>query len=420
MVSFTIICTMLLLSAFFSGSEMAFLTSNKLIIEINKKKFPTISRIIERFTGHPGMFIITILVGNNVALVVYSLEMSKMLEPYMAVFLPDQTFRMLLQTILSTLLILITAEFLPKTLIKVNPSGALTMVAIPLYFFYLLFYPVSKLTAYVTHLVLHQILRIPSGQKNSEVILGRVDLDNLLTRHQEQHTDSDRVPQEVKLLKNALDFSKIRIHECAIPRTDIVAIEVTDSVENLKQKFIQSGFSKVMVYRKSIDNIIGYVHVSELFKSPKRILNMMNPISIVPETMSANKLLEIFTEQHKSVALVVDEFGGTAGIITLEDILEEIFGEIDDEHDVPEHLEKEIAPHEFHFSGRLEIDYLNEKYGIKLPVSEEYETLAGMILFYNQSIPRVGEELVIDGFVIQILHATNSRIDLVKIVWRQH
>lgn len=415
MVSITIIILTLLLSAFFSGSEMAFLTSNKLIIEINKKKYPTISRIIDRFNNRPGIFISTILIGNNVALVIYSLEMGKLLTPFLVSMGAGDSAIMLTQTITSTLIILITAEFLPKTLIQINPSMVLNIIALPLMFFYAIFYPISRFTQWTTHLILNKILRLPDNHKKEKLILGRIDLDNLLTKQQALSSSPKDLPQEVKLLKNALDFNKVKIRECAIPRTDIVAVEVNDTIENLKQKFIVSGFSKVMVYRDSIDNIIGYVHVSELFKAPKRIRNMMNPISVVPETMGANKLLELFTEQHKSIALVVDEFGGTAGIITLEDILEEIFGEIDDEHDTPEYTEEMVSPSEYRFSARLEIDYLNEKYNMDLPVSEEYETLAGMILYYNQSIPKAGDQLVIGSFNVQIVEATNTRIEEVKI-----
>ncbi len=409
-----IIILTLILSAFFSGSEMAFLTSNKLIFEINKKKHPTISGIIDRFNNHSDIFISTILIGNNVALVIYSLELSKLVSPHLYALQMSDSAVMLTQTIISTLIILITAEFLPKTLIQINPSMVLNSIALPLMFFYILFYPFSRFTQWASHLIINRMFRIPDRRKE-KLMLGRIDLDNLLTRQQEQSSAGNNLPQEVKLLKNALDFNKVKIRECAIPRTDIEAIEINDSIENLKQKFIDSGFSKVMVYRESIDNIVGYVHVSELFKLPKRIRNIMNPISIVPETMGANKLLELFTDQHKSIALVVDEFGGTSGIITLEDILEEIFGEIDDEHDVPEYTEEELSPTEYRFSARLEIDYLNEKYSLNLPVSEEYETLAGMILFYNQSIPKVGEESVIKQFKIMILEATNTRIEEVKV-----
>lgn len=415
MVSITIILLMLILSAFFSGSEMAYLTSNKLIIEINKKKHPVISKVIERFNDNPGVFISTILIGNNVALVVYSLEISKQMSPFLISAGLGDTSVMLVQTIVSTLIILVTAEFLPKTLIQINPSKVLNAIALPMMFFYAVFYPISRLTQWISHILLRYIFRLKTDTSSEKLMLGRIDLDNLLTRQKAQASTPDNLPQEVKLLKNALDFNKIKIRDCAIPRTDIVAIEVNESIDNLKQKFIQYNFSKVMVYRDTIDNIIGYVHVSELFKSPKRIRNVMNPISVVPETMSANTLLELFTDQHKSIALVVDEFGGTSGIITLEDILEEIFGEIDDEHDTPDYVEEILPDNGYLFSARLEIDYINEKYNLKLPVSEEYETLAGMIIWHNQSIPKTGSECIIESFKILVIEATNAKIGVVKL-----
>jgi CBS domain containing-hemolysin-like protein len=415
MVSITIILATMFLSAFFSGSEMAFLTSNKLIFEINKKNYPTISRIIERFNNHSGIFITTILIGNNVALVIYSLELSKLMNPFLTSLGFNDTLTMLVQTAISTGLILITAEFLPKTLTQINPSRILNIVALPMYVFYIIFYPISKLTQWISFIFLKLVFNINDAGKQKKIMLGRVDLDNLLTKHQSQPNSNKQLPNEVKLLKNALDFTKIKIRECTVPRTDIEAIEINDTIDNLKSKFIESGFSKILVYRDTIDNIIGYVHVSELFKSPKRIKNVMNPVSIVPETMSANKLLEQFTKQHKSIALVVDEFGGTSGLITIEDILEEIFGEIDDEHDSYEYIEEVISDTEYRFSARLEIDYINDKYNIKLPVSEEYETIAGMILWYNQSIPKPGESTVIDGFKIEITEATTTKIEEVKL-----
>ncbi len=420
MVSIAIILATIFLSAFFSGSEMAYLTSNKLILEINKKKFPTVSRVIEKFNNNNGIFISTILIGNNVALVIFSLEMSKVMSPVLLSAGANETLAMLVQTLVSTLIILITAEFLPKTLTQINPASILNIVALPMYLFYIIFYPISKFTQWISFRIISLIFKVPNADKKEKMLLGRIDLDNLLTKHQSQPESLNNiVPKEVKLLKNALDFTKIKIRECTIPRTYVEAIEVNDTIENLKNKFIESGFSKVMVYRDSIDNIIGYVHVSELFKSPKRIRNVMNPISVVPETMSANKLLELFTEQHKSIALVVDEFGGTSGLITLEDILEEIFGEIDDEHDIPDYIEEVISLNEYRFSARLEIDYINEKYNLKLPVSDEYETLAGMILWHNQSIPKRGEETIIDNFEIEITEASNAKIEEVRIKVRE-
>jgi len=256
-------------------------------------------------------------------------------------------------------------------------------------------------------------INLPS--KKDTLPFGRVDLDNLLSQHEKKDKESTEMPQEVKLLKNAIDFSKIKIRECIVPRTDIVAIEVNESLKEIQSKFVETGFSKILVYKQNIDNIIGYIHVSQMFKNPKQLKNIISPIHIVPESMSANSLLKQFTDENKSIALVVDEFGGTAGIITLEDILEEIFGEIDDEHDTTDHIEVKITENEYKFSGRLEIDYINEKYNINLPETENYETIAGMILYYFQSIPKINDMITIESFTIKILEATNSKINLVTI-----
>jgi CBS domain containing-hemolysin-like protein len=411
----TIIFFALLFSAFFSGCEMAYLSSNKLLIELNKKKFPLLGKIIERFTKKPSVFITTLLIGNNIALVVYGLQMAKLIEPYLKVYMSSDFMVLLIQTIISTVIILVTAEFLPKTLFRINPILILNIFAIPLQFFYILFYPVTMSTIFVSRLLMRVGIGVNLPDEINELPFGRVDLDNLLSQHEKKDQRSSEVPQEVKLLKNAIDFSKIKIRECIVPRTDIVAAEINEDIKELQKKFVETGFSKILIYKDNIDNIIGYVHVSQLFKKPKILKNIISPISIVPESMSANVLLKQFTDENKSIALVVDEFGGTAGIITLEDILEEIFGEIDDEHDVSEHIEVKINDKEYKFSGRLEIDYINEKYNLNLPESENYETLAGMILYFFEAIPKVNDEIEIESFRIKILEATNSKIDLVKI-----
>ncbi len=414
--NYTIISLTLLFSAFFSGCEMAFFSSNKLLLELNKKKYPFPARIIDRFVQNPGIFLSTILIGNNVALVIYGLEMAQLIEPMIIKYISssDSTI-LLLQTLISTLIILITAEFLPKTLFRIHPTMILNIFAIPLLFFYTILYPFSKLTLVISNFIIKHVLKASSTPNKGQWMLGKVDLDNLISE-QKDHSDSDTdSPNEIKLLKNALDFSKLKIRDCTVPRTDLQAIEVNDEIEPLRNKFIETGLSKILVYKDSIDNIIGYVHVSSLFKKPKKLRNCVSPISIVPETMTANKVLELFTKENKSIALVVDEFGGTAGVVTLEDILEEIFGEIDDEHDISEHTEQILGENEYLFSARLEIDYLNEKYEIALPQSDEYETIAGLILFHNQSIPTINEVISIKNFTFQIIDATNARIEMVKV-----
>ena len=411
----TIIFFTLLFSAFFSGCEMAYISSNKLLIELNKKKHPFPGKIIDKFFKKPAQFITTLLIGNNIALVVYGLQMAKLIEPELKHYIQSDTMVLLIQTIISTIIILVTAEFLPKTLFRINPILILNLFSLPLLFFYVLFYPVSTATIFISRFIMKKGVGINIPPEKNDLPLGRVDLDNLLSQHEEKDKESDEVPQEVKLLKNVIDFSKIKIRECIVPRTDLVAIDINDGLAELQKKFVETGFSKILVYKQNIDNIIGYIHVSEMFKKPKQLKNIISPISIVPESMSANALLKQFTEENKSIALVVDEFGGTAGIITLEDILEEIFGEIDDEHDVSGHIEVKINDHEYKFSGRLEIDYINEKYDLNLPESENYETIAGMILYFFQSIPKINDEITIESFTIKILEATNSKINLVKV-----
>lgn len=412
--AYLIITITLLLSAFFSGCEMAFFSSNKLLLELNKKKHPFPARIIDRFVQKPGLFLSTILIGNNVALVIYGLQMAKLIEPTINQYIESSIALLLIQTIFSTLIILLTAEFLPKTLFRIHPTFILNIFAVPLLFFYFIFYPISKLTMGISDFIITVILKAKTTEQGNWM-LSKVDLDNLLTEHHQKSDKDDESANEFKLLKNALDFSKLKTRDCIIPRTDLQVIEVNEELDPLRTQFMETGLSKILVYKDSIDNIIGYVHVSSLFKNPNKIRNIVSPISIVPETMTANMVLELFTKEHKSIALVVDEFGGTAGIVTLEDILEEIFGEINDEHDISDHIEEKLNDHTYHLSARLEIDYLNEKYAIHLPHSDDYETIAGLILFHNQSIPQVNDIIKIDNFTFEILEASNARIELVKV-----
>ncbi len=415
---YLIITLTLILSAFFSGCEMAFFSSNKLLLELNKKKHPIPAGIIDRFVRNPGMFLSTILIGNNIALVIYGLYMADLIEPFISQYIGSNIALLLTQTIISTLIILLTAEFLPKTLFRIHPTFILNIFAAPLLFFYVLFYPISRLTMSVSDFIIRVLLKAKTNNDQGQWMLSKIDLDNLLTEHHEKSDKDDQGANEIKLLKNALDFSKLKIRECIIPRTDLQVIEVNEELEPLRKQFIETGLSKILVYKESIDNIIGYVHVSSLFKNPKKVRNIVSPISIIPETMTANQALELFTKEHKSIALVVDEFGGTAGIVTLEDILEEIFGEINDEHDIMEHIEEQVGENTYLFSARLEIDYLNEKYPFHLPQSDDYETIAGLILFHNQSIPEANDVIEIDLFTFEILEASNAKIELVKVTYK--
>lgn len=415
MESFISILSLLVLSAFFSGSEMAYLSANKLLLELNRTKHPFPSKLIDIFVQHPGTFISTMLIGNNIALVLYGLKMAEILNPFLVPLINTDFSLLLTQTLISTLIILLTSEFLPKTLFRIDPIVALNILAVPMMSFYIILYPLSRFTIWLSNHTIKLISPQAGKRDNSIPVLGRVDLDNLLLAHEEKIAENEYVPQEVKMLRNALDFSSIKIRECAVPRTDIEAVEVHESIENLKRLFSETGFSKIMVYKETIDNIIGYVHVSELFKHPKSLRAMVNPISVIPETMTANKVLEIFTREHKSIALVVDEFGGTAGIVTMEDILEEIFGEIDDEHDISDLRFEQLSENEFLFSGKVEVDAINEKFELGLPYSDEYETVAGLLLFYHESIPNPQDIISVDRFEFTIESASNNRIELVKL-----
>lgn len=410
----TILAVMLLLSAFFSGSEMAFLASNKLLIEIGRQKHPRVTSIIDIFNSNPSLLIATILVGNNVTMVIYGLVFSDTVGPVLSNYISSPTLTLLAQTIISTIIIIVTAEFLPKSLIQINPSTMLYVVAVPLFFFYIIFYPLSVVMQKASSFVIKYILRTRSEEQPQSLLPGRVDFDNLVSMQAEKNPDDSEVGLEAKLMRNALDFSKIKVRDCYIPRTDMVAININESVDHLHKKFVSSGYSKILVFNESIDNIVGYVHVSEMFKGSKSIRSMMSPIAVVPETMRANLLLKQFTSQHKSIAIVVDEFGGTSGLITLEDVLEEIFGEINDEHDDDDLIDERLDDETYVFSGRMEVDDINEKYGVHLPTSDDYDTLAGLILSETQSIPHEGDVVEVDRFEFKVLQAGHTTVDKIQ------
>lgn len=418
MSSIVFLILMLFFSAFFSGSEMAYLSSNRLELEINRKKSPRTSRIIDIFMADSGTLIATILVGNNIALVIYGLLFGDIMNPLIQQYITTSNSLILLtQTVLSTIIIIVTAEFLPKTIIQINPSRMLNVLAMPLLFFYVVFFPIARGMQSCAHFFITKILHQKVDDDTDNLLPSRIDLDNLLSNQSETNngnTESE-VAKEAKLMKNALDFGKIKVRDCAIPRTEIEAVDITESIEELNNTFIRTGYSKILVYEETIDNIIGYVHASSMFKKPTDIRSIMNPIAVVPETMEAKMLFKRFTGEHKSIALVVDEFGGTAGMVTLEDVLEEIFGEINDEHDTPDYIEKVCADGEYIFSGRLEIDYLNDKYNLDLPTSDDYDTLAGLILSITESIPRPEEVFETEGFEFKILVATQARIETIKL-----
>jgi len=403
----------ILFSAFFSGMEIAFVSANKLRVEIDRKQKKIFAGLVAFFGKKPSRFIATMLVGNNIALVVYGLAFAMLLEePIRNILGPDSDALVLLvQTLISTLLILLTAEFLPKTLFRLNPNNLLRFLSPPTLLFYVLLYPVSLLTMGISNLTIRYLFRVRTDSEIGEPVFSKVDLDDFLTPVQsEQHIDSETTG-DLKIFQNALEFSRLKVRDCMIPRTDVVALAENAPLEELKEKCIESGLSRILVYTDTIDQVIGYVNSKDLFKKPRQIKSNLKSIRIVPETLPVNKLLKAFIKERKSIALVVDEFGGTAGVITTEDIIEEIFGEIEDEHDSSHLIEKQLDENHFLLSGRHEINYLNEKYHLDIPESEEYDTLAGYIIFHYESIPEKDTTVELDNFEIHITEVSSNRIE---------
>lgn len=415
MTVFVAIITCLLLSAFFSGMEIAFVASNKLRIEIDKSNKGITQTLIDLFVSNSGMYITTILVGNNVVMVIYGIFMSDYLDPRLEQIGISLGFRMFAVTLISTLIMLAVAEFLPKVIFRLRPNLFLRIFAVPVFLFYIVFFPISYFSVWFGGLLLRVFTGKKLAHKEEDRAFGKIDLNNLIEEGEASGTLNED-EHDIKLFRNALDFSEVKLRECMVPRTDIVALPLDGSLDELRDLFVQTGFSRILIYKDSIDNVIGYVHSSALFHHPETIVKAVSKILIVPETMSALRLLNLFTKEQKSVAAVVDEFGVTAGMVTIEDIMEEIFGEIEDEHDHLNLKEEVLAPNEYLFSGRLEVDYLNEKYNLDLPESEEYETLAGLILYYNEDIPNEGEQVVVEGITFEILQVKSARIEEVKVM----
>jgi len=411
----TILLT-IIFSAFFSGMEIAFISANKLRLELDKKQESVNSRILTIFTKNPGQYIATMLVGNNIALVIYGVAFAKLLEPFFYSFLATDGAVLFLQTVSSTIIILFTAEFLPKTLFRINPNSFLRVFALPLIVFYYLFYPLTRITIGLSKFLLNSIFRASIDKEQEQVVFSRIDLDHFVKEPdstvQKANEDLDN---EIKLFRNALDFSKVKLREIMVPRTEIEALEVNSGIEELRQKFIESGFSRILLYNENIDNIVGYIHHSIIFTNPDSIKENLRKVLIVPETMPASKLLSKFIQQHRGIAIVVDEFGGTSGLVTIEDILEETFGEIEDEHDTIDFVDRKINESEYILSARIELDYLNDKYNLDFPLEENYETLAGFILFHHESIPKINTVITIKNFRFKVLKASNTRIELVKL-----
>ncbi len=411
----SVILVTMITAAFFSGMEIAFFSSDKLRLELDKSKNRLNGKIIGIFNRHPGQYIATMLVGNNISLVVYTLAFANLMHPFFDTLNASKSLNIFLQTTFSTFLILIVADFIPKAIFRINPNLALNLLAFPVALFYFLFYPVTKFAIGLSKIVLKYIFKVKIEPRTDERVFGRVDLNNFLGEtNGTKPTTTRKIDSEIKLFQNALDFSKLKIRDCMIPRTDIVMIEVEEEMDVLSQKFIETGYSKLMIYQDNSDNIIGYVHSSDLFHKPENIRSCLRKISFVPETMEANKLLGILLHDHKSTAIVVDEFGSTSGMITTEDILEEIFGEIEDEHDTPDITEKILGENHYIFSGRATISYLNEKYFFRIEENDHYETLAGYLLFHHSSFPKYNSILHIGSFEFKILKSTRTKIETIE------
>ena len=414
--SVILIVLMLLLSAFFSGMEIAFTSKNRLKLEIDRKQSRMFDRIADIFSRQPGQYITTILVGNNIALVIYSLYMSLLLRGIFYALGWESIARngsVAIETAVSTVIIIFFAEFLPKSVFRNNPNFYYRALAPVIYFFYLLLYPIARLTT----LISHGILRLTGRrveERTTTHSFDREDLASLLdTNSSEPRPEPDN---ELKLFQNALDFADLRVRDCMVPRVDVEAVDIDDTtIEQLTARFVDSKYSRIFVWRKSIDNIIGYINSKSLFTRPASISDVMMQVNFVPETMPLQLVLQNFIKHRTNIAVVIDEFGGTAGVISLEDALEQIFGEIEDEHDVPDLTEKQVGPDEYVLSCRLEVKYLNEKYGLGIEESREYDTLAGIIIFTYEGIPTAGETVYVGGLQVRILRTTRSRIDLARV-----
>ena len=417
-----IIFLSLLFSAFFSGMEIAFVSSNKIHIEIEKKQSGFLSNLLKKITAKPSKFIATMLIGNNIALVVYGLYMGDVLVDWFAQYLStDSTLlhylfnelSLLTQTIISTLVILVTAEFLPKVFFQIYANSLLKLLALPAYIFYLLFSVFSGFVIWISDFVLKTFFKT----KGDEVQLAftKVELGNYISEQMESVEADDEVDSEIIIFQNALEFSEVKAREAMVPRTELTAIEIHDSIKNLSTLFTQTGHSKIVVFKNSIDDILGYVHAFDLFKNPKSIKSMLMPVEFVPETMLAKDILNVLTKKRKSLAVVLDEYGGTSGILTVEDIVEELFGEIEDEHDSVALIEEQLEESSFLFSARLEVDYLNETYKLQLPEHENYETLGGLIVHFTQEIPVQNQQIKIENFQFTIQEVSNTKIELIAL-----
>ena len=401
---------MLLLSAFFSGMEIAYVSSNKIHIEIEKKQQSFLASVLKKITKRPSKFIATMLVGNNIALVIYGFFMGDLLMK----LIPIAGFTgLLIQTVISTLVILLTAEFLPKVFFQIYANNLFKVFAVPAYFFYVLFSIISEFVIWLSDLVLKFIFK--SEGDTVQLSFSKLELGNYISEQMDISETKEEMDSEIQIFQNALDFSEIKTREAMLPRTEIVAVDIDTTPKELGKLFTESGLSKILVYNENIDDILGYVHSFELFKKPSTIKSVLMPVIFVPETMLAKDVLNVLSKKRKSIAVVIDEYGGTSGIITVEDIIEELFGEIEDEHDSVELIEEKLGDNHYKFSARLEVDYLNEEYDFDLEESENYETLGGLIVNHTEEIPEQGETVRIDNFTFTILEVSSTKIELVEL-----
>jgi len=401
-----IIIISLIFSAFFSGMEIAYVSSNKISIEIEKKKTGFISSIIKILTRKPSKFITTMLIGNNIALVIYGFTMGALLAREFGLNLINQT-------LVSTFIILITAEFLPKVFFQIYSLKFFKIFILPAYFFYIVFYFISDFVIWISDIFLKIFFK--SKGDNKQMLFSKDELGHYINEQMDAVEKDQKIDSEVQIFQNALDFSELKSRDVMIPRIELVAVEIHDYISNLKSLFISSGFSRILIYKSTIDDVLGYAHSSDLFNKPKTIKSILMPVEFIPEAMLIKDVLNLLTAKRRTIAIVLDEYGGTSGMITIEDIVEELFGEIDDEFDNNELIERKISDNEYEFSARMEVDYLNENYKLHLPVSEEYETLGGLIVNSTEEIPRVKEEIRVGNFLFKILDVSNTRINLVSL-----
>ncbi|WP_298237803.1 hemolysin family protein [uncultured Algibacter sp.] len=417
-----VIILSLLLSAFFSGMEIAYVSSNKIHIEIEKKQEGLLAKILGKLTTKPSKFIATMLIGNNIALVIYGLFMGDLLMNWFLSLLPTSSvfinymlsdLSLLSQTIISTIIILITAEFLPKVFFQIYSNTLIKALALPAYIFYVLFTYVSDFVMWISDTVLRLFFKTEGDQ--IQLAFTKVELGNYISEQMESVEEHDEVDSEIQIFQNALEFSEVKAREVMVPRTEIIAVEINESLKTLNAIFTESGRTKILVYKETIDDILGYVHSFELFKKPKTIKSAMLPVEFIPETVLIKDVLNVLTKKHKSIAVVLDEYGGTSGIMTVEDIVEELFGEIEDEHDTVDLIEEKIEDDTYNLSARLEVDYINETYKLNLPENENYETLGGLIVNHTEEIPEQNEIVIIENFQFTILEVSTTKIDLVEL-----